>query len=477
MANRKNKDSSIRSHEMLILTYIFTVLFLGLIGYLLFYQIRISEDVINSPYNRKRQEILAQRVVRGEIESADGKVLAETVVDENGNEKRNYPYKNVFAHVVGYYQNGGSGLEAYNNVRLLRSNIFFGSQFVNDLNDVKNPGDTIVSTLNYKLQKTAYDAMGDYDGAVVVMETKTGKILSLVSKPDFNPEKIDDMWDSLTDKDSKETLLLNRATQGLYPPGSTFKILTVLEYMRENKDYNSYNYKCTGKYENGEDVINCFHSTVHGEENLQQSFAHSCNASFVNIGLHLDRKKLKSLCDDFLINQDISIGVASKASKYIADEKTSNYKMMQTVIGQGDTVVTPLQMAMIVDAIANKGKMMHPYLVDHIESETGNVIQSFHSKVLAEPLSEEESKKMTSLMESVVDEGTATKLNNSKYNVAGKTGSAEFGNEKGHSHAWFAGFTTEEDSIVVCVILEDAGSGGATAAPVAKKIFDAYYLD
>ena len=84
---------------------------------------------------------------------------------------------------------------------------------------------------------------------------------------------------------------------------------------------------------------------------------------------------------------------------------------------------------------------------------------------------------MTSLMESVVDEGTATKLNNSKYNVAGKTGSAEFGNEKGHSHAWFAGFTTEEDSIVVCVILEDAGSGGATAAPVAKKIFDAYYLD
>ena len=120
---------------------------------------------------------------------------------------------------------------------------------------------------------------------------------------------------------------------------------------------------------------------------------------------------------------------------------------------------------------------MQPYLVDHIESDTGNVIKKFNSKVIAQPLSEEESEEMTKLMEAVVDEGTATKLDTDAYNVAGKTGSAEFGNEKGHSHAWFVGFTTGDDSIVVCVMLEDAGSGGASAAPVAKKIFDSYYLD
>ncbi len=477
MSNKKNKDSSIRSHEMLILTYIFTALFLGLIGYLMYYQICVSDDVINSPYNRKRQEILAERVVRGEIKSSDGEVLAYTSVDDDGNETREYPYKNMFAHVVGYSKNGGSGLEAYNNVRLLRSNIFFGSRLVNDLNETKNPGDTIVSTLDYKIQKTAYEAMGDYEGAVIVMDTDTGKILSMVSKPDFNPENIESMWESLTSEDSKETVLLNRATQGLYPPGSTFKIITALEFMRENSDYNSYSYNCTGKYTNGEDTINCYHSTVHGEVDLKSSFSHSCNASFVNIGMQLNRKKLKNLCNDFLINHDITIGVASKASRYTANKDTSNYKMMQTVIGQGDTVVTPLQMAMIADAIANKGKMMQPYLVDHIESDTGNVIKKFNSKVIAQPLSEEESIEMTKLMEAVVDEGTATKLDTDAYNVAGKTGSAEFGNEKGHSHAWFVGFTTGDDSIVVCVMLEDAGSGGASAAPVAKKIFDSYYLD
>ena len=215
MSNKKNKDSSIRSHEMLILTYIFTALFLGLIGYLMYYQICVSDDVINSPYNRKRQEILAERVVRGEIKSSDGEVLAYTSVDDDGNETREYPYKNMFAHVVGYSKNGGSGLEAYNNVRLLRSNIFFGSRLVNDLNETKNPGDTIVSTLDYKIQKTAYEAMGDYEGAVIVMDTDTGKILSMVSKPDFNPENIESMWESLTSEDSKETVLLNRATQGL----------------------------------------------------------------------------------------------------------------------------------------------------------------------------------------------------------------------------------------------------------------------
>lgn len=476
MAGRNEKGSKeIRSKEMLIITYIFVFLFLGLIGYLIYYQARVSEDVINSPYNRKRQEILSTHVVRGSILSADGKVLAETTVDENGNESRHYPYDKMFAHVVGYSKNGGSGLEAYNNVRLLRSNIFFGSRLYNDLNEEKSAGDNVVTTLDYSLQKAAYDAIGDYKGAVVVMEPKTGKILALVSKPDFNPNQIDELWDSFVSAGAEDTRLLNRATQGLYPPGSTFKIVTALEFMRENKDYRSYRYNCTGSYEYDSNIINCFHSNVHGEVDLTSAFAKSCNASFVDIGMQLDRNKLKKLCNSLLMNTDVSIGIASKSSRYTADEKTSVYKMMQTLIGQGDTLVTPLEMAMIVSAVANEGKMMSPYLVDHIESASGNVIRSFHSKTLAEPLSKEECDQMIQLMEAVVDEGTATKLNNDAYNVAGKTGSAEFGNEKGRSHAWFVGFAQGNDAIAVSVILEDGGSGGGSAAPVAKKIFDAYY--
>lgn len=471
------KDSSIRSKEMLVITYVFTLIFLGLVAYLIYYQAVIRDDVINSPYNRKRQEILAQRVVRGPILSSDGEVLARTVTGENGEETREYPKGRMYAHAIGYAQNGGSGLEAYNNVRLLRSNVFFGTRLLNDLNEEKSPGDVVVSTLNHRLQKTAYEAMEDYDGAVVVMDSDTGKILAMVSKPDYDPRRIDEQWDSLVAEDSKQTVLLNRATQGLYPPGSTFKIFTLLEFLRENKDASSYQYTCTGSYVNGEDVINCYHSTVHGELDLKGSFAHSCNSSFVNIGMQLNRSKLKKTCNAFLLNQDVSIGIASNASRYLADRDTSDYKMMQTVIGQGDTAVTPLQMAMVADAIANGGKMMKPYLVDRIESDAGNVIRSFRPKVLAEPLTQEESRQMTEYMEAVVDEGTATRLNVDSYNVAGKTGSAEFGNQKGHSHAWFVGFTTGEDSIVVSVILEDAGTGGVSAAPVAKKIFDAYYVN
>lgn len=139
-------------------------------------------------------------------------------------------------------------------------------------------GDSVVTTLNLELQEAAYDALGNYKGAVVVMEPSTGKILAMVSKPDFDPNTVAENWDFLnTDQDS---VLLNRATQGQYAPGSTFKVVTALEYMRENPDYENYGYNCTGAIEKDGVTIRCYNGHVHGQVGFQDSLAYSCNTSF-----------------------------------------------------------------------------------------------------------------------------------------------------------------------------------------------------
>lgn len=481
MANGKKakKNKSIRSREMIVMTITFVFLFLGLMVYLVCYEMRISENVVNSPYNRRRQELLAEKIIRGTIETADGKVIAETLVDEEGKETRHYPYDNMFAHVGGYAMNGGSGLEAYNNVRLLRSHVFFAKQFANDLKEEKNLGDNVVTTLDYDLQKKAYEALGNHRGAVVVMEPETGKVLAMVSKPDFDPNQIESLWDSFLADTSDKATLVNRATQGQYPPGSTFKILTLIEYLRENPDADAnYSYECKGKHVNeAGDVIKCYHNTVHGNIGLKESFTHSCNSSFVNIGLSIDREKLVELCKDFGFDSHYDdTGLSSKSSQITLSKDTSDYKLMQTVIGQGDTLVTPLQMAVISSAIANEGVAMEPYLVERLENADGTTVRSFSPKKAGKPIDKEESQLLCEYMEETVNSGTATALSGASYTAGGKTGSAEYGTTKGQSHAWFTGYAKQDSrTIAISVIVEGAGSGSGAAVPVAKKVFDEYF--
>ena len=224
--NRKKKKNT-KNREFAVVTYSFLGLFLCLMGYFVYFEQVESEQFINNPYN-KRQELFTRSVVRGSIYSADGVTLAETVTDAEGNETRMYPAGRIFAHVVGYSTHGTSGIEAMANFNLLRSNILYMEKAVSEIKGEKNPGDSVTTTLNYDLQLQAYDALGSYDGAVVVMEPETGRILAMVSKPDFDPNTIADDWDTFVSDDSDSSVLLNRATQGLYPPGSTFKIFTTL---------------------------------------------------------------------------------------------------------------------------------------------------------------------------------------------------------------------------------------------------------
>ncbi len=347
-----------------------------------------------------------------------------------------------------------------------------------DINGAKYPGDDVYTTLNVDLQQVASTALGIYQGAIIVSEPQTGKILAMVSKPDFNPEEISDIWDELVE-DKESSILLNRVTQGLYPPGSTFKIVTALEYIKENKDtYQNYSYNCTGAISRGEDRIQCYHGSVHGTVNFKRSFAKSCNSSFANIGLSLDRQLFGDTLEKLLFNQSLDLPFTTGTSRVEVSEQTSDGDMMQISIGQGTTGITPLWLNMLTCAIANEGTVMKPYVVDYVQNSAGTRIKTFSPSVYGKLMEEQEAEILRGLMTDVVEEGTASRLSGLSYTAAGKTGSAEYGTVKGDSHAWFTGFAPAENpQICVTIIIEGAGAGGDYAVPIAKRIFDAYFED
>lgn len=471
-SSKKKKEKTNR--EITLVMYMFVGLFVLIIGYFTNFMVTQSSEVINNAYN-PRQDLLAEQIVRGDIISADGKVLAHTVTNEDGKEERVYPYKNVFVHAVGQFNKGKTGLESSENFHLLTSNNSTISKVFKELSGEKNIGDNIVTTLDANLQQAAYDALGNYRGAVVVMEPSSGKILAMVSKPDYDPNKIDSLWESLVENSNNESALLNRTTQGLYPPGSTFKILTALEYIRENPDYEKYEYNCEGKGIFNSVTINCYNNKKHGEEDLMHSFAKSCNSSFANIGTTLNMASFRKLCDTFLFNTSLPASFASKKSSFVLNGSSDPSLMPQTVIGQGQTQITPLHNAMITAAIANGGVMMKPYLVDHIENQGGSVIKKYMPEISGTVMTPKEAGILTSFMEETVNSGTAASLKNNNYTVAGKTGSAEHTQGK-PAHAWFVGFAPSDNpEIIVSIIVESVGTGSEYAVPIANKIFKTYY--
>ncbi len=475
-ANRKDKQKAkakrARNKEFARVTYIFVALFLVLMGYITYFQVARSRDIIRSPYNA-RQDSYADRVVRGKILDKEGNVLAQTNVSEDGTETREYPYGNMFAHVVGYSVQGKSGLESVENFELLTSNAFFLEKIKNEFQDKKNMGDSVVTTLNLELQEAAYDALGNYKGAVVVMEPSTGKILAMVSKPDFDPNTVAENWDFLnTDQDS---VLLNRATQGQYAPGSTFKVVTALEYMRENPDYENYGYNCTGAIEKDGVTIRCYNGHVHGQVGFQDSLAYSCNTSFSNIGLSLDIKNFRETSKELLFNSKLPSVLPYSKSSFSLEPGAGSADKMMTAMGQGKTQVSPYHMALITSAIANGGTLMKPYLVDSVTNYTGAVIDKNKPEKYKSLMTSEDAAKLKQYMSAVVDYGTASVLSGQSYTAAGKTGTAEYSSDKEKDHSWFIGMTNVDNPELVISVIIESSDGTAKAVDVAKQVFDAYY--
>ena len=453
------------------MTYIFVALFLVMMGYIAYFQVVRSEEIIRSPYNA-RLDAYADRVTRGNIVDKSGNVLAKSVMVD-GEEAREYPYGHMFAHGIGYSDQGKSGLESVENYDLLTSHAFFLEKLVNEFQDKKNMGDTVVTTLDLNLQQAAYNAMGSYKGAVVVIEPATGKILAMVSKPDFDPNTVAANWEALNSDEN--SVLLNRATQGQYAPGSTFKVVTALEYMRENVGYASYSYNCTGAIEQDGVTIHCYGGNVHGPVNFQDSLAYSCNASFSNIGLSLDTKKFQETTKGLLFGSKLpSVLPYSKSSFSLESESSSADKMM-TAMGQGKTQVSPYHMALITAAIANGGTLMKPYLVDTVTNYSGQEVEKNMPEEYGTLMTAEEAAQLKQLMKGVVDYGTASVLSGQGYTAAGKTGTAEYSSDKEKDHSWFIGMTNVDNPELVISVIIESSDGSAKAVNIAKQVFDAYY--
>ncbi len=460
-------------------SYFIVAMFLSLCVYLVYFNVA-ERDAINSNSNNSKQDSNEDLVVRGSIYSTDGELLAGTNVAEDGTETRVYPFSNVFAHVVGYSTNGRSGAESVYNTELLTSHASLFEQIQNESLDMKVRGDSLVLTLDSRIQQACYNALGAYKGAIVVIEPSTGRILAMVSKPDFDPNSIDSDWEALNDA-TGDSPLYNRATQGLYPPGSTFKILTTLAYLRQhNNQYEDFYFNCQGVVTQEDVSITCYNGAVHGGQNLEQAFDNSCNGAFATIGLELDNKAFTETCEDFLFNQSIPINMSSANSLFPLPEDASYGEEMTTAIGQGNTVATPLQMAMVAATVANGGVMMTPYYVDRIETYDNETVEEYSPSVYKTVMTAEEAEILGNFMESVVTNGTASALSGQLYTAAGKTGSAEYDSdgtgESLNTHSWFVGYSNVDNpDIAVAVIAEDGGSGSSTAVPIAKQIFDTYY--
>lgn len=472
--------ASVKNREFAVITYCFFGLFLSMMGYFVYFQTEKGEDFINNPYNA-RQETFSRSVLRGKIYSSDGKVLAETKTGEDGTETRVYPYGNLFSHAVGYSseQYGRAGVESWANFNLLRSSSFFLEKTIDKVTDEKSIGDDVVTTLDVSLQNAAYQALGSYQGAIVAMHPKTGQILAMASKPDFDPNTVTQDWESIVEDAGGKSPLLNRASQGLYPPGSTFKIVTALQYLREHpNEFEDYSYVCNGSIQKDGSRLSCYGGNVHGNVDLLTSFLKSCNTSFANIGLSLDVGKFRKTAKELLFNQSLPVEKldASKSS-FALGTGSSESEVMETAIGQGKTLVTPLHMLMIVSAIANRGELMRPFIIDYTKRHDGDVVKWYPMESYGQIMTEEEAEILQSYMKETALRGTASKLSGMSYQAYGKTGSAEFGANKGDSHAWFVGYAEREDkdSIAVAVILEGAGAGSAYAVPAAKGVFDVYF--
>ncbi len=461
--------------EIVITMVLFGGLFIGMAVYLVHFVATNEQDMINNSYN-SRQEILLSRNYRGAIYSRDGEVLAQTVMDEEQNETRVYPFANLFAHIVGYSTQGRMGVEALGNYYLINTNTSINNKVANDMAGIKNPGDNVYTTLDVQIQQVADEQLSVYKGAIIVTEVSTGKVLALVSHPDFDPNEISEIWDSLIE-DESSTVLLNRATQGLYPPGSTFKMITSLEYIRENPGtWANYSYQCNGSYRYGESRINCYHGANHGAVDFESSFAKSCNSSFANIGMKLDREQFRKTLDDLLFDRELPLTLTYARSAASVSADMTDDDMIQTSIGQGKTQITPVHLNMITCAIANGGRLMKPYVIERVENDAGNAVKTFKPSAYGYLMTEDESQILRDMMVSVVEDGTGTKLKGLDYTAAGKTGSAEYNNVKGDSHAWFTGFAPAENpQVCVTIIVEGAGSGGDYAVPIARRLFDAYF--
>lgn len=458
---------------------VFTMVFTLLIGYLSYFEIYYGDTIQSSTYNKRNRD-KENEILRGSIFDRNKVLIAGSQRLEDKTQKRVYKkgYEMPYAPIIGYYSSkyGSSALEQVYSTELLNAEMLNPFKVIRDIiTSAEMKGENIVLTTDSNLQKAAYDALGNNKGAVAAMDPKTGEILCMVSKPVFNPLTIDKDWNTITKQD-EQGYFINRAIQpGIYPPGSTFKVVVASSAIENIKDIESRTFVCNGNIKINNYTLKDFGSERHGKINLHDALADSCNVTFGQIGMELGADRLKQEAEDFYFNNDIPFDLQVAQSHFPTIDKNRKDSLAQSAIGQFEVTVTPLQMLLVASAIANKGVMMKPFLVKAVTDSYGWSVKIVKPQVLAQPVKQETAQKIKSMMVDVVKEGTGRNAKINGIDVAGKTGTAEVG-EGIAPHSWFIAFAPADDpKIAIAVIAENGEIGGGKAAAIAKEVISSYF--
>ena len=455
------KKSIRRVFWMLVLCLFFL---LGYMGKL----ILIDRDEISTHSRNSRLNYSDDGIRRGEILDRDGEVLGTSTLQADGSYSREYPFGETAVHVTGYSSKGKAGIEAIENFELITLKNEVAQRLGNIFLDKELIGNSVRLTIDMAIQEKAGELLGNAKGAIVVMQPSTGQILALQSYPNFDPNRIGTDWESL--KKDENSPLVNRSTQGLYPPGSTFKLITALSIMREIEDWDQKNYICEGVANFENKVIHCYDDTIHGEIGLKEALAQSCNCYFAQMAVEISSSKLRDTMVKSAMIEENYFELPYSENK-IGLEKTSNEsELVEISIGQGKMAVTPLYMAMLVSGIANEGIMMEPYIVENAIDKSGNAMKQKIPKKIAQIASIEESATLTDMMISVIEDGTGQGAAIEGVSIAGKTGTAQ--NSTGKDHSWFVAFApVENPQIAIAVVIEDKETYGS-AVTIAKQMME-----
>jgi penicillin-binding protein A len=462
-----------------------------------FYWQVLASDRLNSDPRNSRVLIKEYSIERGQMVLPDGKPVARSVATKDQLKfQRQYPQGPSYGMITGFDSLvfGRTLAESRFNSFLLGKAPEQFAQNVSDLLTARpNPGGTLVLTLDPGAQRAAEQALGNRKGAVVALEPSTGKVLAMTTFPRYNPNALSShdtsrvraAWNQLNKDPGKP--LLNRAAGELYPPGSTFKIITAAAALSsgmrpDTARPNEHTYKppqTTREIQNfgGE---NCFG----GKDPLTMAEALevSCNTWFAHLGVDLKTPAMVGMAEKFGLNDSPHFQLPGAAESDIPSELDPP-SLAQSAIGQRDVRVSPLQMASVIATIANGGRRMAPYVVDRVLSPDGSkTVKRFEPESLGDAVSSEVADQLKQMLLGVVNgpEGTGSAAQIPGLEVFGKTGTAQHGTDE-PPHAWFVGATSRADkSIAVAAIVEDGGelgseaTGGRVAAPIVRSVMEAY---
>ncbi|HEX3241395.1 MAG TPA: penicillin-binding protein 2 [Solirubrobacterales bacterium] len=467
------------------------VLFGVLVGFTSYWSVFDAEALKEKDAN-KRPLFEQQQIERGRILTADGVVIAKSVPEGSGDSLaylRRYPEGALFGHPIGYsfIRYGDSEFEAFHNDTLVGEEGEFSS-ILDELTGAKQEGNDIVTNIDSEAQRVALaDLEAAGFGAVVAIEPKSGRVEVMASNKPYDPNRIPDEYGELN-ANELETPLLNRATQGRYPPGSTFKVVTAAAALENDVISPDTAIEAPSPLEvEGNPLSNDF-NTSYPPVTLDYALTNSINTWFAKVG--------QDVGGDALFEQMRKFGFGSTPPIDLPDDQVyvSGVSEGLQVLGPGDPVdvgrvaigqerllATPLQMAMVAAAVANKGKLMKPQIWSRVVDPDGRTTEKLDPSEYSQAISAETAEQLTTAMEGVVREGTGTNAAISGVAVAGKTGTAETpfnkscGGGEDENQAWFIGFAPADDpQVAIAASVECTPEfGGDVAAPIFRDVAEA----